>query len=110
MKPNIIINNRVAKRSNFTKDFGTPEQVHLDKVVNYEWEACYTINGSWGYKIADTNWKQPQEIYDKLKDINSKGGNLLLNIGPDGNGKVPDESVRVLLEVGEMLNKESENK
>ncbi len=105
LKPEIIINNRVAKRSNFTKDFGTPEQVHLDEAVNYEWEACYTINGSWGYKIADTNWKQPQEIYDKLKDINAKGGNLLLNIGPDGNGNIPEESVRVLLEAGGMLNK-----
>ena len=106
LKPDIIINNRVAKRSNFSKDFGTPEQEHLDSVVDYEWEACYTINGSWGYKIADTNWKQPQEIYTKLKDINAKGGNLLLNIGPDGNGNIPEESVKVLLEVGEMLKRE----
>lgn len=104
LKPEIIINNRVAKRSTFTKDFGTPEQQHLEGTVDYEWEACYTINGSWGYKIADTNWKQPQEIYEKLKDINAKGGNLLLNIGPDGNGNVPAESVKVLLEVGKMLN------
>ena len=103
LKPDIIINNRVAKRSNFTKDFGTPEQIHLESAVNYEWEACYTLNGSWGYKIEDTNWKQPQEIYDMLKDINAKGGNLLLNIGPDGNGRVPEESVNVLLEVGKML-------
>ena len=103
LKPEIIINNRVAKRSTFSKDFGTPEQIHLENRVDYEWEACYTINGSWGFKIADTNWKQPQEIYDKLKDINAKGGNFLLNIGPDGNGNVPEESVKVLLEVGEMM-------
>lgn len=103
LKPEIIINNRVSKRSNFVKDFGTPEQLHLESAVNYNWEACYTLNGSWGYKVADTNWKQPQVIYDILKDINVKGGNLLLNIGPDGNGNVPEQSVKVLLKVGEML-------
>ncbi len=106
LKPSIIINNRVAKRSTFAKDFGTPEQLHLESKVDYEWEACYTINGSWGYKLADTNWKQPQEVYDKLKDIKGKEGNLLLNIGPDGNGNVPEESVRILLEVGKMLEKD----
>jgi len=103
LKPSIIINNRVAKRKTFKKDFGTPEQFHLDKPVEYEWEACYTMNSSWGYKIGDNNWKQPLEIYEKLKDINQKGGNLLLNIGPDGNGDVPKESVEILLKVGEML-------
>lgn len=107
LKPSIIINNRVAKRSTFGKDFGTPEQLHLESEVDYEWEACYTLNGSWGYKIADTNWKQPQEVYDMIKDINAKGGNLLLNIGPDGYGNVPEESVKVLLEVGKMLEEES---
>ena len=105
LKPDILVNNRVAKRSSFTKDFGTPEQLHLENKVDYEWEACYTLNGSWGYKIADTNWKQPQQVYDIIKDINAKGGNLLLNIGPDGDGNVPEESVRVLLQVGEILNK-----
>lgn len=106
LKPNIIINNRVAKRDNFKKDFGTPEQLHLDKPVDYRWEACYTMNKSWGFKYVDNNWKQPQEIYKILKDINSMGGNLLLNIGPDGNGLVPAKSVEILLKVGEMLKNE----
>jgi len=105
LKPDIIINNRVAKRDKFKKDFGTPEQFHLKGKVEYEWEACYTMNKSWGYKADDDNWKKPREVFNKLKDINSKGGNLLLNVGPDGDGIIPVESVDILLEVGEMLKK-----
>ena len=103
LKPEILINNRVAKREQFKKDFGTPEQKHPEESLNYIWEACYTMNNSWGFKKSDTDWKNANTVLNKLKDINSKGGNLLLNIGPDGNGNVPQESVDILLEVGKML-------
>lgn len=102
-KPEIIINNRVAKRSIFKKDFGTPEQEHPGESLNYPWEACYTMNHSWGYKKDDNDWKDAKTVYSKLQDINKKGGNLLLNIGPKGNGTVPAESINILLEVGKML-------
>jgi len=107
LKPSIIINNRVSKRKTFKKDFGTPEQFHLDSIVNYNWEACYTMNDSWGFKVKDTAWKSSTEVYEKLKDINGKGGNFLLNVGPDGDGIVPEESAQILLEVGEMLRNEN---
>ncbi len=103
LKPEIIINNRVSKRDNFKKDFGTPEQFHPDESLKHYWEACYTMNDSWGFKIKDTDWKTPEDIYEKLKDINGKGGNFLLNVGPDGNGEVPEESAKILLEVGKLL-------
>lgn len=103
LKPDIIINNRVAKREIFKKDFGTPEQEHLTHRVEYEWEACYTLNDTWGFKISDHNWKSPETVYEKLREINENGGNFLLNIGPDGNGRVPPKSKEILLRVGEML-------
>lgn len=106
LKPDIIINNRVSKRKLFKKDFGTPEQFHPDSKLQHYWEACYTLNDSWGFKIKDTDWKSAEEVYGKLKDINDKGGNFLLNVGPDGNGVVPKESAKILLEVGKMLKKE----
>lgn len=106
LKPEIVINNRVAKRKEFKLDFGTPEQEHLKEKVDYNWEACYTLNNSWGFKVDDHNWKSAETVYKKLKEINGNGGNFLLNIGPDGKGNVPDESVQILLEVGEMLKKE----
>ena len=103
LKPDIIINNRVAKRNSFKKDFGTPEQEHLANKVEYEWEACYTMNDTWGFKIDDLNWKSPTIVYNKLKEINDNGGNFLLNIGPDGHGSIPPKSIEILLRVGEML-------
>jgi alpha-L-fucosidase len=103
LKPDIIINNRVGKRESFRKDFGTPEQKHIIEKVDYEWEACYTLNNSWGFKVNDLKWKSPETIYSKIREINSNGGNLLLNIGPDGNGNVPPKSIEILLEVGKML-------
>ncbi|MCG9793135.1 alpha-L-fucosidase [Flavobacterium algicola] len=106
LKPNIIINNRVSKRDKFKKDFGTPEQFHLDNKVDYYWEACYTLNDSWGFKIKDKEWKTPEVVYEKLKDINGKGGNFLLNVGPDGDGNVPKESAKILIEVGKMLKRD----
>lgn len=103
LKPEIIINNRVSKRKIFKKDFGTPEQEHPGETLNHYWEACYTMNDSWGFKIKDTDWKSPQVIYERLQDITGKGGNFLLNVGPDGNGKVPKEAIEILLEVGKMI-------
>ncbi len=103
LKPDIIINNRVSKRKIFKKDFGTPEQFHPDSKLKHYWEACYTMNDSWGYKIIDEDWKSPKEVYEKLQDINGKGGNFLLNVGPDGNGEVPKVSADILLKVGKML-------
>ncbi len=97
LKPSLIINNRVAKREQFKRDFGTPEQEHLSAKVDYDWEACYTLNNSWGFKRSDSAWKSPEEVNKKLVEINTQGGNLLLNIGPDGNGEVPAISKEILL-------------
>jgi len=105
LKPEIIINNRVAKRDMFKKDFGTPEQEHPGTNQQYQWEACYTLNGSWGYKENDANWKDAQTVFNMLKDINTKGGNFLLNIGPDGSGKVPEKSIQIISEVGDKIKK-----
>ena len=75
--PKIIVNNRVAKRTGFELDFVTQEQEHFSEAFPKHWEACYTMNDSWGFKKGDNNWKSAQTVYDHLKDINEKGGNLL---------------------------------
>ena len=100
----VIMNNRVGKRKAFEADFLTKEQRHFDeaKTVNH-WEACYTMNKSWGYRKGDDNWKDAATVYGKLKDVNAKGGNLLLNVGPDGNGVVQQEAIAILLEAGKLL-------
>ena len=101
--PSIIVNNRVAKRTGFELDYVTQEQEHFSTAFPKHWEACYTMNDSWGFKKGDNKWKNAQTVYDKLKDINEKGGNLLLNVGPDGNGQIQPEAIAILQATAELL-------
>lgn len=74
-----------------------------------DWEVPATMNRAWGYKRAETNWKTPQEIIERLVKINSRGGNYLLNIGPDGTGVIPAVSRDILLRVGSWLRDHSDS-
>ncbi|MGB0372170.1 MAG: alpha-L-fucosidase [Opitutales bacterium] len=101
--PSVIVNNRVAKRKDFELDFVTQEQKHFGNAFAKYWEGCYTMNKSWGYKKGDDAWKSPETVYNKLKDINEKGGSLLLNVGPDGNGVVQDQAYSILRETAKLI-------
>ena len=59
-----------------------------------------TLNDTWGFKKDDQNWKSLETIIRNLCDIASKGGNYLLNVGPDSHGEIPPESVKRLADVG----------
>lgn len=119
LKPSIIINNRVGKArggmegmnkyENAAGDFGTPEQEILKGTSQDYWESCMTLNGNWGYVKNDNNWKSAQLLVDNLVDIAAKGGNYLLNVGPTAEGKIPDQSIERLAEMGKWLavNKEA---
>jgi alpha-L-fucosidase len=85
-------------------DFITPENhVPPAGMPGTDWETCLTMNTSWGYSIHDKKWKSATELIRTLSDIVSKGGNLLLNIGPKGDGSVPEESVTRLRRMGEWM-------
>jgi alpha-L-fucosidase len=101
--PDIIVNNRAAKRDRFELDFVTQEQEHFENAFPRHWEGCYTMNKSWGYKKHDHEWKDAPTVYNKLKDINEKGGNLLLNVGPDGNGEIQPEAIAILKQTAALL-------
>ena len=73
------------------------------------WEVPATINDTWGYNKYDTNWKDPYDIIRLLVKINSRGGNYLLNIGPKGDGSIPDESIKILDTVGAYVTKNAES-
>ncbi|WP_421897617.1 alpha-L-fucosidase [Marinoscillum sp.] len=113
MQPGTIVNNRVDKgrmgmegmdmEGDFAGDFGTPEQEIPATGIDADWESCMTMNGSWGYKPSDTNWKSSEDLIQKLVDIVSKGGNFLLNIGPDPQGLFPPESVERLSDMGDWI-------
>lgn len=101
LQPNIITNDRL-KRPNFKGDTGTPEQKipSQDELDGKDWETCMTMGTSWGYKSWDSNWKTPETLIRNLCDIASKGGNYLLNIGPDALGQIPQPSIDALKAMG----------
>ncbi len=97
--PNLIWNNRLG--GGYRGDTETPEQyIPAKGYPGRDWEACMTINDTWGYKSWDTNFKSPQTLLRNLIDIASKGGNYLLNIGPDAHGNVPPAEVERLHQLG----------
>ncbi|WP_148409863.1 alpha-L-fucosidase [Murimonas intestini] len=73
------------------------------------WETPVTLNDTWGYSSEDEDWKSPEEVLERLLDAAGKGGNLLLNVGPDGEGRIPPGSCEVLQRVGEWLEKNGES-
>jgi alpha-L-fucosidase len=101
LAPDIIVNNR----NGLPGDFSTPEQEIVAARSGRAWETCMTLNDSWGYQAADDNWKTPKTIVRNLSTCAQGGGNYLLNIGPRGDGSIPEESVRILTAVGRWVEK-----
>ena len=100
--PNLIWNNRLG--GGYMGDTETPEQyIPAKGYPGRDWEACMTMNDTWGYKSDDTNFKSTETLLRNLIDIASKGGNYLLNIGPDSKGNVPPDEVERLHAVGKWL-------
>jgi alpha-L-fucosidase len=101
LQPDIIINNR----SQTPEDFDTPEQHVSASKAGRHWEACMTLNDSWGYNEADDNWKTAKQALMYLVRCAHGGGNFLLNVGPKADGSIPKESERVLQDVGKWLDR-----
>jgi alpha-L-fucosidase len=99
LQPDIIVNNR----NRLAGDFSTPEQTIKAETGGRAWESCMTLNDSWGYQRADDNWKSARTVIRNLITCAQGGGNYLLNIGPQPDGGIPPESVRILSEVGEWM-------
>lgn len=109
LQPNIITNDRL-KRPNFPGDTKTPEQKipTREELDGKDWETCMTMNGTWGYRTSDTNWKSTETLIHNLCDIASKGGNYLLNVGPKPDGTFPEASTERLKEIGHWMKVNSE--
>jgi alpha-L-fucosidase len=100
--PNLIWNNRLG--GGYKGDTETPEQtIPAQGFPGRDWESCMTINDTWGFKSYDTNFKSTETLLRNLIDIASKGGNYLLNIGPDSHGIVPQAEVDRLHAMGAWL-------
>jgi alpha-L-fucosidase len=100
--PNLIWNNRLG--GGYPGDTETPEQhIPPQGYPGKDWETCMTINDTWGYKSYDTHFKSVETLLHNLIDIASKGGNYLLNVGPDATGVIPPPEADRLKAVGQWL-------
>ena len=114
IRPSLIINNRVghsrqgmagmSANKEAPGDFGTPEQqVPPQGLPGVDWETCMTLNDTWGFQSFDDGWKDSRTLVRTLVDVASKGGNLLLNVGPTSQGVIPWQSVSRLREMGDWM-------
>ncbi len=98
--PNCIVNQRIGNRLG---DYAVQEQ-KIPKDGNPKpWESCMTMNHTWGYNKIDKEYKNVETLIHSLVDIVSKGGNFLLNVGPTGEGLIPELSVVRLKQMGDWL-------
>ncbi|MGA3092363.1 MAG: alpha-L-fucosidase [Terriglobales bacterium] len=104
LQPDIIVNNRNL----LPGDFSTPEQEIAAEKGGRAWESCMTLNDSWGYQHADDDWKSAKTVVRNLVSCAGQGGNYLLNIGPRADGSIPEDSVRILQEVGGWMKRNGE--
>ena len=127
LQPHIIIDNRLEgsgeksgtiltdNPSDFAGDFACPEQMIPPSGITNQsgqsvpWEACLTLNSNWGYNAADQHWKQADMVIRMLVECVSKNGNLLLNVGPDAKGRIPEASIKILEEVGYWMKKNAQS-
>ncbi len=104
LQPHLVTNNRLLnprERNAWSGDTDTPEQfIPATGFKDRLFEVCMTMNETWGYKAHDHHWKPAEDITRKLIDIASKGGNFLLNVGPNAAGEIPGPSVERLRESG----------
>ena len=108
LQPSVIINDRLDLPESV--DVVTPEQYQPSEPMSDGgrlWEACQTLNGSWGYDRDNLDWKTSDQLIRMLVDGVSKDGNLLLNVGPTARGEFEPRAVDTLAAIGSWMNQHS---
>ena len=95
----IVVDRSVGGRY---ENYRTPEKQVPKEPLPYAWETCMTMGDSWSYVPKD-NYKSTTQLIHLLAEVVSKGGNLLLNVGPDADGNIPPEAVARMKEIGAWL-------
>ena len=106
LQPNTILDDRLDLPHGW--DVKTPEQFQPRAWPQVDghpvvWEACQTFSGSWGYHRDEASWRSTDELIRTLIDCVSKGGNLLLNVGPTGRGEFDERAIARLAGIGEWM-------
>lgn len=127
LQPDVIIDNRLevsgegfgslaeCKPTPYHGDFVSPEQIIPPHGLRDAqgapliWESCVTMNNHWGYHATDHYFKPASMLIRKLVECVSKGGNMLLNVGPDAQGRISEKSLEILAQIGAWMEKNSES-
>ena len=127
LQPGVIIDNRLEVSGQgfgslaacdptpYHGDFVSPEQIIPPRGIfdaqgePLIWESCVTMNNHWGYCATDKHFKPADMLIRKLVECVSKGGNLLLNVGPDAQGRIPAESLEILGKIGRWMRENSDS-
>ncbi len=110
LQPNVVVDDRLDVPG--FGDIKTPEQYQPREGVMVDgkpavWEACQTFSGSWGYHRDESSWRSVDELVRTLIDCVSKGGNLLLNVGPTGRGEFDARALDRLNGIGSWMKRHS---
>jgi alpha-L-fucosidase len=105
LQPDVLINDRLPGFG----DFKTPEQAVPPVAPDGPWETCLTINHSWGYNPEDRHFKSSRSLVNTLCEVAAKGGNLLLNVSPMGDGRLPPEQVERLNDIAAWIERNGES-
>lgn len=96
-QPDLLVVDRTVGGEH--ENYRTPEQEVPEKPLDVVWESCITMGDQWSFKPGD-RYKSTRRLVHLLVDVVAKGGNLLLNVGPQPDGRLPDEAVSRLREIG----------
>lgn len=114
LQPEVVLDDRLGRQTGpFPAlqygDYASPEQ-YLPKrgIVDAQgnalpWEACVTLNDHWGYCAGDNNYKTAKTVVRSLVECTSKNGNLIVNVGPNATGRIPEPSAEILRGVGQWM-------
>ena len=110
LQPHVVLDDRLDLPDGW--DVKTPEQAQPREWVKVNgspvvWEACQTFSGSWGYHRDEQSWRSVDQLVQTLIDCVSKGGNLLLNVGPTGRGEFDERAIDRLKGIGEWMRRHS---
>jgi alpha-L-fucosidase len=102
LQPDCLVNSRIG---NGKGDYGSLGDNQIPEIpMEDPYESPVTLNDTWGYKHYDNNWKTSEEIIEMLAKLSSRNVNLLLNIGPKGDGTIPEETEKILEGVSSWIN------
>lgn len=105
LQPEILVNDRLPGSG----DFHTPEQFVPPRPPDRPWETCMTMNESWGYNKDDAAWKSSRQLIHTLCEVAGRGGNLLLNVGPMGDGRLQPEGLERLAGIERWMSRNAES-